>query len=162
MMDRPVLLRHFHALQPGGKSLRDVLLPEAFLSDPGGIALHRDRPSADVRQHHRRDRLVIGREISFRDSIGGEQDLLRMVDHDTTSSSREWRSLSCTVHSMKATRTTISGRTQCARTRGSPLDLVNGACGVSSAFTRDRNSSSSLVSNPVPTLPAKTKSHPSK
>ena len=43
-----------------------------------------------------------------------------------TPSSRGWRSLPCPVHSMKATWTTISGRTQCARRRGSPTALVNG------------------------------------
>ena len=37
--------------------------------------------------------------------------------------SRGWRSLPCTVHSMKATCTTISGRTQCARRRGRPVAL---------------------------------------
>ena len=59
----------------------------------------------------------------------------------------------CTVHSMKATCTTISGRTQCARRRGSPTALVNGGVGISSASSRARRSSSSFVSKPVPTLP---------
>ncbi len=46
-----------------------------------------------------------------------------------TPSSRGCRSLPCTVHSMNATCTTISGRTQCARTRGRPTALVNGGFG---------------------------------
>ena len=33
---------------------------------------------------------------------------------------------------MNATWTTISGRTQCARSRGSPVALVNGGAGISS------------------------------
>ena len=51
--------------------------------------------------------------------------------------------------------TTISGRTQCARRRGSPLALVNGVFGISRASSRARRSSSSLVSKPVPIFPAK-------
>ena len=56
---------------------------------------------------------------------------------------------------MKATCTTISGRTQCARKRGNPVAFVNGVVGISRASSRARRSSSSVVSKPVPTLPAK-------
>ena len=45
--------------------------------------------------------------------------------------SRGWRSLPCGVHSMKDTCTTTSGRTQCARTRGTPVPFVNGGVGCS-------------------------------
>ena len=40
---------------------------------------------------------------------------------------------------MNATRTTIVGRTQCARTRGNPLAFVNGVVGVSVASGRGKN-----------------------
>ena len=70
-------------------------------------------------------------------------------------SRRGWRSLPCPVHSMNATWTTISGRTQCARSRGRPLARVNGVFGNLERVERARSSSSSLVSKPVPILPAK-------
>ena len=52
---------------------------------------------------------------------------------------------------MKATSTTISGRTQCARRRGRPVARVNGECVSSIASRRRRKSSRSFVSKPVPT-----------
>ena len=45
--------------------------------------------------------------------------------------------------------------------RGSPVAFVNGDLAISIASSRARRSSSSFVSNPVPTLPANTKSSPS-
>ena len=54
---------------------------------------------------------------------------------------------------MKPTCTTISGRTQWARTLGSPEAFVNGDPGCSIASRRARRSSSSLVSKPVPSFP---------
>src|SRR5438045_6704243 len=45
----PVFLRHLDPLEPGGKSLGDVLLDEPFLVDAGREPLHRDRPRLDVR-----------------------------------------------------------------------------------------------------------------
>ena len=83
MMDDAVLLRHLDSLEPVGKSLRDVLLPEALLADAGRVALHRDRAARDVRQDHRRHRLVIRRQVTLRDPIIREQDFFRMGDHDS-------------------------------------------------------------------------------
>src|SRR5262249_30865737 len=153
MMNGAVLLRRLDALQPGGESLRDILLPEALLPDTRRIPLHRHRPSFDVRQHDRRDRVVVRGESSFRDAVLREEHFLRVRNHETTSMRRGWRSLPWTVHSMKATRTTISGRTQWARTRGSPFACVNGNAGISIASSRRRSSISIFVSNPVPILP---------
>ena len=65
IVHRAVLLRHLDALEPRGEALRHVLLDEALLADAGRKALHRDRPAADVRQHHRRDRLVVGGELAL-------------------------------------------------------------------------------------------------
>ena len=129
-----------------GKPFDTSFWMKPFRPMPDGIALHRDRAAANVRQHDRRDRLVVRRELALGDPVVGEEHLLGMRDHGrslTTSraalsvrtpSSRGWRSLSCTVHSMKATCTTISGRTQCARRRGSPVALVNGGLSISSAI----------------------------
>src|SRR5262245_31760520 len=135
MVHGSVLLRHFDALQPGRKPLGDVLVHEALLPDTLRKALHRDRPSADVRQHARCNRLVIGSDLPFSNPIFREEHLLRVGNHhglysdaagDTgssfatsrgalsmrTPSKRGWRSLPWTVHSMNATCTTTSGRTQ--------------------------------------------------
>ncbi len=53
---------------------------------------------------------------------------------------RECRSFPCAVHSMNATCTTMSGRTQWARKRGSPTARVKGGSGISSASSRARSS----------------------
>ena len=116
-----------------GKSLRDVLLPEALLADAGGIALHRDRPAAEVRQHHRRDRFVVGGQLALGDPVVGKQHLLGMRDHALLPARRraprlveahaeQPRMPQLAVHGPldEATCTTISGRTQCARSRGRP------------------------------------------
>ena len=81
MVDGAVLLRHLDALEPGREALRHVLLQEPLLADAGGIALHRDRPAAEVRQHHRRDRLVVGGQLALGDAVVREQHLLGMRDH---------------------------------------------------------------------------------
>src|SRR5262245_13047390 len=137
-MHDAVLLRYLDAPQPLGKSLRHVLLPEAFLPDARRISLHRHRSSAEVWEHDGSDRLVIGSQIALGELVVGEQHLLGMRDHVpslTTSrgdlsmrtpSNRGCRSLPCTVHSMKPTCTTSSGRTQCTRRRGNPFAFVKG------------------------------------
>jgi hypothetical protein len=66
--------------------------------------------------------------------------------------SRGCRSFPCTVHSMKPACTISSGRTQCARRRGSPFAFVKGGAGSSIASSRVRRSRSSFVSKPVPIL----------
>src|SRR5262245_10784926 len=165
MVHDAVFLRNIHPFQPVGETARHALLPEALLFDTTRIPLHRHRPPDDVRQHDRRDRFVVGRQLALGDRRfvphRREHDLVRMCDHPFTPSKREWRSLRFPVHSMNATRTTISGLTQCALRRGSPVALVNGDLGISIALSRARRSSSSFVSKPVPTFPANTKSSPS-
>jgi hypothetical protein len=83
VMQEAVFLRHLDALQPVGNPLRDVFLPETLLADAGRIALHRDRPALDVRQDRRRHRLVVRREVTFRDPIVREHDLFGVGDHDS-------------------------------------------------------------------------------
>src|SRR5947207_2214002 len=176
MMDDAVLLRDRDALQPGRKSLRHVLLPEPLLADTRGVSLHRDGPPAQVRDDHRRHGFVIGCQIALGNPIIGKEHLLGMSDHGCslltsraslisfpgrTPSSRGCRSLPCAVHSMNPTCTTISGRTQWARSRGNPVAVVKGDFGSSIASRRLRRSSRSFVSKPVPSFPAKTRSLPS-
>src|SRR5262249_50735252 len=117
--------------------------------------------------------LVVGGQLGLRDAVLGEQHLLGVRDQPSPSAAvdagpsppiprrRGWRSFPCAVHSMKATVTTTAGRTQCAPARGSPEPRVNGGAGTSRASRRARSSRSILVSRPVPTLPANTKSPPS-
>ena len=81
MMNRAVLLRHLDALQPRGEPLRHVFLDEPLVPDAGGVALHGDRAPLDVRQHDRRDGLVIRCHRALCDPIVGEQHLLGMRDH---------------------------------------------------------------------------------
>src|SRR4029453_3154850 len=99
-------------------------------------------------------RLVIGREVPLGDPLVWEHHLLWMSDYwrsrvtsrallsKRTPRSRGWRSFSFPVHSINPPCTTISGRTQCARNRGSPTAFVNGGFGVLSWSSRDRRSSS--------------------
>src|SRR5687767_4589069 len=135
MIHRAILLRHCDALQLIGKAFRDVLLPKTLRPDAAGISLHCDRTGAHVGQHHRRNRLVVRRDLALGDVIVWEQDLFGVSDHVSLTTSRAglskrtptkrgWRSLPCTVHSINATCTTISGRTQCARSRGKPVAIV--------------------------------------
>src|SRR5262245_12776091 len=117
-------LWHLDSFQPVGEPLRHVLLDESLAADAGRITFHGDGAATNVREHHRRDRFVIRRKRPLGDPVVGEQHFVRVSDHGrslTTSravlsvrtpSSRGWRSLSCTVHSVNATWTTISGRTQ--------------------------------------------------
>src|SRR5688572_28730600 len=131
-----VLLRDFDPLEPRRKALRHVLLNEALFSDAGGIPLHRDRTARHMRHHDRRNHLVVLRQLPLGNSVVREQHLLGVRDHASslttsraalsvrTPINRGCRSLPCSVHSRNATCTTISGRTQWARRRGSPLALV--------------------------------------
>src|ERR1043165_2807638 len=101
MMDRAAVLWHLDALEPLRKSLRYVFLKETRRANAAVITLHRDRTSPQVRQHQRRNHLVVGRQLALRDSLTRKQNFLRMRDHySTTASKRGWRSLPCTVHSM--------------------------------------------------------------
>src|SRR5262245_34067493 len=174
MMDNTIFFRYFDTLKPIWKTFRHILLQKSFFVDSGREAFHRDGAPDDMRQHQRRNHRVVGGEFTFRNPVIGEQDFFGMSNHHvslTTSrgdlsermpTNRGCRSLLLSVHSMKATCTTISGCTQCARMRGSPTAFVNGDFGISSLSRRARSSSNSFVSKPVPTLPAKTKSFWSK
>src|SRR5262249_54199890 len=138
VMEPAVLLEHLYTREPLRKPLGDVLLHEALLVDARRITLHGHRPAAQMRQHHRGHVLVVVRELALGDAIGREQHLLRMRDHALSlvtsratlscrsPTKRGCRSLPCCVHSMKATCTTSSGRTQWAPARGRPVALVNG------------------------------------
>src|SRR5215468_9519145 len=81
MMYDPAFLRDFDALQPFRKPLRDVLLEESLFSDSGREAFHCYRTPNDVRQHQRRDHLVVACEFAFRDPILRKQDFFGMADH---------------------------------------------------------------------------------
>src|SRR5439155_13884273 len=147
MMDDAGLLRHLDTLQPFWEATRDILLHEARSVDAGGIALHGDGAAADVGQHEGRDLLVVSGKLTLGDAVGWEKHLFRMGDQAvslTTSRAdlsrrtprkRGWRILPWPVHSMNATWTTTSGRTQCAL-RGRPSALVKGGEGISSLSRR--------------------------
>src|ERR1044072_243844 len=81
MVHDAVLLRHLDALQPLGEVARDVLLPERLPPDARRIALHGNGPALQVGEHHRRDGLVVGRELALGDAIFREEDLVRVGDH---------------------------------------------------------------------------------
>ena len=70
-----------------------------------------------------------------------------------TPSSRGWRSLPCTVHSMKATCDDDLGPHPVRAGPRQPDGLRERRLAISSASSRARSSSSSFVSKPVPTLP---------
>src|SRR6478735_8691480 len=81
MVYHAILLRDLDTLQPRREALRDVLLPEPLGADAGGIAFHRDRPATQVRQDHRRHRLVIRRDLALGDPVFGEEHLLWVRNH---------------------------------------------------------------------------------
>ena len=51
MMYGPSLLRNLDAIQPLGKTLRDIFLKETLFADAPMVSLHGDWAPADVRQH---------------------------------------------------------------------------------------------------------------
>src|SRR6476469_3470589 len=81
MVNDPVLLWNLDALQPRWKPAGDVFLPEAFPADAARIALHRDGPPREMRQEHRRESLVVRRQVTLGDPVVGKHDLLGMRDH---------------------------------------------------------------------------------
>src|SRR5688572_4721169 len=81
IVDNPILLRDLDALEPLRESFRYILLNESLSCDAGGIAFHRDRAADDMRQHHRRDHLVIAGKFTFCDASVWKQDFVRMCDH---------------------------------------------------------------------------------
>src|SRR5688572_2205346 len=170
VLDRAAFLGDLGDPQPVGCALGDGFLEESLFADAFVEAFHGHRATAQVWQHERGDHLVIRRHLSLGDAVVGKEHLLGMGDHDRshvtsrgfrslrTPNKREWRSLPWFVHSMKASVTTISGLTQCWRSRGKPVATVNGVFGCSAASNFARRSRSSAWSKPVPTLPAYTKS----
>src|SRR6266511_1543758 len=78
MVHRPAFLRDPHALEPLRKTLRHILLKKSWLADAAVVPLHRHRTGADVWQHYRRDRFVIGSELALGDSLVGEEHFVRM------------------------------------------------------------------------------------
>ncbi len=94
------LLGNLDALQPVREAAGDVLLDEALLVDPCRKPLHRDGALADVREHDRRDGLVVRRDVSLGDPVCGEEHFLRMGDHgDSLTTSRG--ALSCRTPSRR-------------------------------------------------------------
>src|SRR5262245_38829061 len=144
MMNDTIFFFHLYSFQPFGKSFGNIFLDEPRFCDSVGKTLHRDRSSANVRQHDRSDPFIVSRELALGNSIIRKEDLLGVCDHVVslvisqatlsvrTPNNRGCRNLPCVVHSIKATCTTISGRTQCARLRCRPTALVNGVDGSSS------------------------------
>ena len=54
---------------PVGHVLRRVLLEEELALPAVGVALHRERPVAQVRDEHRRDVAVVGEQVALRDPL---------------------------------------------------------------------------------------------
>src|SRR6266516_474847 len=86
MIDGAVVLRNLHAFQPDRKTFRDVLLKEAGRADAAVITLHRHGPTADVREHHRRNRFVVRHKFSLSDAVVGKENFLWMTDHSLSTS----------------------------------------------------------------------------
>src|SRR6266849_2109364 len=61
-------------LDPGRHSLWGLLLEEALRRNPLAIALHRERPVAQVRKDRGRNRLVVREEVALRDAVVREED----------------------------------------------------------------------------------------
>src|SRR5690349_11015785 len=78
VMDRAVLLGNLNTLEPFWKSLDNVLLKESFSSNSAMVTLHGDWTSPQMRQHYRRDHLVILRKFAFGNAVGGKQDFVRV------------------------------------------------------------------------------------
>ena len=64
--------------QPRRPVLRRVLLEEALALPPVGVALHRERPAAEVRDERRRDVAVVGEQVALRDPLVGPEQLVEV------------------------------------------------------------------------------------
>src|SRR4051812_21228303 len=84
MMYGAAFLWDFDPLQPLGKAFFHIFLEEAVSTDAAMVSLHRDGPPAYVRQHIRRNELVIRREFALGDPVLREHQLLRMRNHGTS------------------------------------------------------------------------------
>src|SRR4029453_11764576 len=81
MVHRAIFLGHFDTLQPRGKPFRNILVKETLLANARWVSFQGDRPLANVREHDRRDRFVIRRELALGDPIVWKQHLLGVRDH---------------------------------------------------------------------------------
>src|SRR5690606_20207898 len=68
MLHDATFLRNGRALEPLG-TLLQVFLEEPLFADPAVIPLHRDRASAKVGKHDRRDGLVVLGELALGDAL---------------------------------------------------------------------------------------------
>ena len=70
--------RERRALDPVGHVRRRVLLEEALALPAVGIALHRERPPAQVRDENLRDVAVVRDQVAFRDPLLGPERLVEV------------------------------------------------------------------------------------
>ncbi len=63
---------------PVGHPLRRVLLEEELALPPVGVALHRERPVLEVRDEHRRDRVVVREQVALRDPLVRPEELVQV------------------------------------------------------------------------------------
>ena len=86
MIDSAFVLRDLDAFKPVGKAFSNVLLKEPGCADAAVIPLHSHGPTANVRQHHRRNARVVRGELCLRYAVVGKEDFLWMTDHSFTTS----------------------------------------------------------------------------
>ena len=127
-----------------------------FLPMPAGIALHGDRAAADVRQHQRRDRLVVGGQLALGDPVVGEQHLLGMRDHRPLPDDLARALVGAHAEQTRVTQLAVDGplderdldddlaAAPSARAAAAALRLVNGGCRISSAIERRAQSQQQL------------------
>ena len=94
--------RHLDACDPLRRALRDRLLDDDRPLDPGVPAPQVQRPLARVRDHRRRDRLVVAREVGLGDPVGREQDLVRVAELHVCHASRTIASTSAPIRNETA------------------------------------------------------------
>ena len=75
---------------------RRVLLEERLAVRAVGIAAHRERPVAQVRHEHRRDRAVVVDQVALRDPLVGPEDLVEVRELDAALGSARPGSSRCT------------------------------------------------------------------
>ncbi len=157
---------------------RRVLLEEALALPAVGIALHRERPAAQVRDEHLRDVAVVRDEVALRDPLVGPERLVevrqaklpsprftvvgtgsrsRLTSGAALSSRRRRydgaRSRPSCVHSANSTSATSTGSTQVTselRTRGIFGTSANGESGRSSGASSGTQPLDLAVGEPRP------------
>ena len=68
-----------HALDPGRHVRRRLLLEEVLALPAVRVALHRERPAAQVRDEHLGDVAVVGDEVALRDPLVGPERLVEVA-----------------------------------------------------------------------------------